>query len=86
MTAMQIPEVDTLGQPTAPYTQTRTEWAVVIDFEIRAGAGAHHLGAQRTEVEARGRAAVWRARDARYAPRVIRREVVETAGEWEEAQ
>ena len=80
-----IPGVDTLGQPTGPYTQTRTEWAVVIDGEVRELSGPQHLGRQATEVEARNRAAAWRERDPGYNPRVIWREVVETAGEWQEA-
>jgi hypothetical protein len=78
-----MPEFDVNGFPAAPFTKTRTQWAVVIDGTFNGHPGLHVLGVQ-GEREARNRLAAWQDRPEANA-RLIRREVVETAGEWSPA-
>lgn len=82
--SVTIPETDILGQPTAPYTRTRAEWAVVVDGSFKGNAGPHLLD-PRPEAEARKQLRSWREDRPTANARLVRREIVETAGEWEEA-
>jgi len=81
MVSAELPEFDVIGEPATPSTVTRTDWAVVVDGLFNGHPGPHVLGVQ-DEREARERLAVWRQDRPSANARLIRRKVVETAGEW----
>lgn len=84
MTDLVIPDLDVLGQPTAPYSWTRSEWAVLIDTAVQGVPGPHMLGCQ-DEASARDRLAAWQQDRPEASPRLLRRKIVETFGDWEVA-
>jgi hypothetical protein len=78
-----VPDLDVLGQPTSPYTWTRSEWAVLIDAAVRDVPGPHLLGCQ-DEQSARSRFDWWHQHWPETNPRLLRRKIVESFGEWQE--
>jgi len=84
-TDLGIPELDVLGQPTAPYAWVRSEWAVLIDTAMNDVPGPHLLGCQ-DERSARNRFDWWVQNRPDANPHLLRRKIEETFGAWEADQ
>ncbi len=84
MTDLRIPDTDVLGQPTGPSEFIRSHWAVLIDVPVNDVVGPHLLGCQ-DEASARRRLKWWQDNRPDAAPRLVRRKVVETFGDWQAA-
>lgn len=84
MTALQIPDTDVLGQPTGPSEVARSHWAILIDTAVNGVPGPHLLTCQ-DETSARRRFEWWQTSRPDADPRLVRRRIVETFGEWEPA-
>lgn len=85
MTALQIPDTDVLGHPTGPSEVVRSHWAILIDTAVNGVPGPHLMDAQ-DETSARRRLSWWQTNRPDADPRLVRRRIVETFGEWEPAQ
>jgi hypothetical protein len=77
-----IPETDVLGQPTGPTKVLQSHWAVLIDGAVNDIPGPHLL-AIRDEATARMQWAWWQENRPDTNPRLVRRKITETYGEWE---
>lgn len=87
MTTPLIPDTDTLGQPTNPYSWARSEWALLVDCDLQGAPGPHLLAvAGEGEAAAKIRLRWWQDSRPEVRARLVRRKIVETFGEWEEAR